>query len=57
MSDKLSFKPVGGVLLRNREREVVFWFKGKDEMGGSYGLYLFRPELADSGGGYDFQGD
>jgi hypothetical protein len=50
VSEKLSFKPVGGVLLRNRKREVVFWFKGKDEVGGSYGLCLFRPELADSAG-------
>lgn len=44
----LSLKPVGGVLLKNKRGQVVFWFKVKDEPGRSFGLCLFRPELADS---------
>jgi hypothetical protein len=45
----LGFKPVGGMVLRNRKNEVVGWVKGKDPDGGqSFALCLFRPELADS---------
>lgn len=35
-------------MIRNKRGEVVFWFKGKDQDGGvSFGLCVFRPELAD----------
>ena len=44
----LELKPVGGVLLKNKRGQVVFWFKAKDELGRSFGLCLFRPELADT---------
>jgi len=46
----LSLKPVGGVFVRNRNKQVVFWLKGKDPEGQrSFALCLFRPELADDG--------
>jgi hypothetical protein len=35
--------------LRNRRGQVVLWLKGRDpEVGRSFGLCLYRPELADS---------
>ena len=46
----MSLKPVGGVFVRNRNKQVVFWLKGKDPEGKrSFALCLFRPELADDG--------
>jgi hypothetical protein len=37
------------MVLRNRKKQIVGWFKGKDPEGGaSFALCLFRPELADS---------
>ena len=45
----LSLKPVGGVVVRNKKKQIVGWFKGKDPEGGrSFALCLFRPELADT---------
>lgn len=50
MGDALELKPVGGVFVRNRNKQVVFWLKGKDPEGQrSFALCLFRPELADNG--------
>lgn len=52
MAEALDLKPVGGVLLRNRRKQVVFWFKGKDNQAGgggrNFALCLYRPGLADS---------
>lgn len=50
VSDGLELKPVGGVVVRNKKKQIVGWFKGKDnpEEGRSFALCLFRPELADS---------
>jgi len=45
-------KPVGGVLVKNRQGKVVLWFKGKDPElgeGQSFALCIFKPELADNG--------
>jgi hypothetical protein len=48
VGDALELKPVGGVFVRNRNKQVVFWLKGKDPVGQrSFALCLFRPELAD----------
>lgn len=48
MGDALELKPVGGVFVRNRNKQVVFWLKGKDPEGKrSFAVCLFRPELAD----------
>ncbi len=42
-------RPAGGVQVKNGRGEVVMWFKAKDsDAGRSFGLALFRPELADS---------
>ncbi len=47
-SDSLHFEPIGGVQVRNKRGQIVLWFKGKDpEDGSSYGLFMYRPELAD----------
>jgi hypothetical protein len=50
VAEALDLKPVGGVLLRNRRKQVVFWFKGKgNQTGGrNFALCVYRPELADS---------
>jgi hypothetical protein len=49
-TSEFELKPVGGVLVRNRQGKVVLWFKGKDiepGEGQSFGLCMFHPELAD----------
>jgi hypothetical protein len=49
-TSEFELKPVGGVLVRNRQGKVVLWFKGKDVEPGegqSFGLCVFHPELAD----------
>jgi len=32
VGDALELKPVGGVFVRNRRKQVVFWLKGKDRI-------------------------
>lgn len=47
-AEDLQLKPAGGVQVKNARGEVVMWFKAKDPEGSrSFGLALFRPELAD----------
>jgi hypothetical protein len=49
MNEDFELRPHGGLTVRNRAGDVVFWFKLKEaEFGPYYALAIFRLERADS---------